>query len=383
MTPIGQTGGNGTNATSSNNHNAGGHSGPNSVSVPLGTPGLSSSKAGLSPISPLTSVEGPRSHHGPGSVGHHAGANPQSPASVSSNYLNKSVASVEPPLSQVKSPAANALLLNLVLADSLLNLYRDHNFDSCTMCVCSNECNIRGRDGAVYLPDHNSDDGDINCMCGFSAVSNRKLAHQSGLFYEDETEATGITEDLYYRKKPSLLQIDSKPNENLTEKSNIVDGVPRQLLELVQQQSTHNLTAHNSLVKYSKQYLKSASHTPHAISMVELMDSNEVVFNALEQVKNCGGSESTKLEESQKSSCTHKWTLLQAPGPFCSEDVIRVMKALQPVLNEAVHIKKSSNPKDSTVLSVQGPLTWRQFHQMAGPSTKGNTDDQVQSALNT
>jgi len=302
-----------------------------------------------------------------------------SPASVSSNYLNKSIASVEPPMSQApKSPDANALVLNLVLSDSLLNLYRDHNFDSCTMCVCSNECNIRGRDGAVYLPDQNIEDGDINCMCGFSAVINRKLAHQSGLFYEDETEATGITEDLYYRKKPSLLppQHDSKPNDNLAEKSNIVDGVPQQLLELVQQQSTHNLTAHNSLVKYSKQYLKSAAHQTTAISMVELMDSNEVVFVALEQVKNVGCSESAKVDEALKGTCMHKWTLLQAIGPYCSEDIIRVMKALQPVLNEAVHIKKSS--KDTSVLSVQGPLTWRQFHQMAGPSTKGNTDDQCE-----
>ena len=24
---------------------------------------------------------------------------------------------------------------------------------------------------------------------------------------------------------------------------------------------------------------------------------------------------------------------------------------------------------------MQGPLTWRQFHRMAGPLTKGNTDD--------
>ena len=342
----------------------------------------------MSPISPLTSVEGPRSHHGPGSVGgggFHGGAGgasshdvAHSPASVSSNYLNKSVASVEPAISQVKTPEANSLVLCLVLSDSLLNLFRDHNFDSCTMCVCSNECNIRGRDAAVYLPDTTSEDGDINCMCGFSAVINRRLAHQSGLFYEDETEATGITEDLYYRKKPSLLHIDSKSNENLSEKSNIVDGVPQQLLELVQQQSTHNLTSHNSLVKYSKQYLKAAAHPTSSISMVEHMDNNEVVFSALEQVKSAGNSDSPKLDEAHKGSCIHKWTLLQAPGPYCSEDVIRVMKALQPVLNDAVHVKKLSAPKDQSVLSVQGPLTWRQFHQMAGPSTKGNTDDQCE-----
>lgn len=27
---------------------------------------------------------------------------------------------------------------------------------------------------------------------------------------------------------------------------------------------------------------------------------------------------------------------------------------------------------------MQGPLTWRQFHRMAGPATKGNTDDQCE-----
>jgi mediator of RNA polymerase II transcription subunit 13 len=109
---------------------------------------------------------------------------------VSSSYLNKTA---EP---QAKLAEADSLLLCLVLSDTLLNLYRDHNFDSCTMCVCSNECNIKGRDAALYLPEPSSEDGDVNCMCGFSSVINRRLAHQSGLFYEDETEVTGITEDL-------------------------------------------------------------------------------------------------------------------------------------------------------------------------------------------
>ena len=46
-----------------------------------------------------------------------------------------------------------------------------------------------------------ADEDDVNCSCGYSAVANRRLAHQSGLFYEDETEVTSIAEDLYYRKK--------------------------------------------------------------------------------------------------------------------------------------------------------------------------------------
>ena len=128
-------------------------SAPNSVATPtMGTPSGpasagAASKPGMSPMSPLTSVEGPRSQHGPASVGVIA-----SPASVSSNYMNKSVASVEPPISQPKVNEASAIVLNLVLSDSVLNVFRDHNFDSCTMCVCSNEGNIYGRDASSYLP---------------------------------------------------------------------------------------------------------------------------------------------------------------------------------------------------------------------------------------
>jgi hypothetical protein len=80
-------------------------------------------------------------------------------------------------------PEASSLMLNIILSDTIFNVFRDHNFDSCTICVCSNEGNIRGRDAAPYLPNFQGDD-DSNCICGFSALSNRKLAHQSGLFYE-------------------------------------------------------------------------------------------------------------------------------------------------------------------------------------------------------
>ena len=34
--------------------------------------------------------------------------------------------------------------------------------------------------------------------------------------------------------------------------------------------------------------------------------------------------------------------------------------------------------RDVSQQSVQGPLTWRQFHRMAGSTTKGNTDDQCE-----
>lgn len=221
---------------------------------------------------------------------------------------------------------------------------------------------------------------------------NRRLAHQSGLFYEDETEVTSITEDLYFRKKASLLLLDPKGHahdneQNFNEKSAEVDAVPHHLLDLIHRQSAFPLSGQNALLRFARHYLRNTAQ-PTNISMVEMMDGNEVIFAALEQVKVAAAENNassavattasaapTKLDENLKGACLHKWSLLPAPGPNCSEDVIRVMKALQPVLNRSLHCKKESA---SSNLAVEGPLTWRQFHRMAGPATKGNTDDQCE-----
>lgn len=40
-------------------------------------------------------------------------------------------------------------------------------------------------------PQHSSEEDQVRCNCGFSAVVNRRLAYGSGLFYEDEMEITG------------------------------------------------------------------------------------------------------------------------------------------------------------------------------------------------
>ena len=91
------------------------------------------------------------------------------------NHSVNSVRSVATPMSAASPPpTANSLTVNLVLSDSLLNLYRDINFNSCTMCVCTNDGNIRGGESLLYLPDINSEE-DYDCKCGYSAVVNRKL----------------------------------------------------------------------------------------------------------------------------------------------------------------------------------------------------------------
>ena len=387
-------------------------------------------KTGMSPISPMPPsprVSGPRSqqHATSNHLSLEASNTPQGtckvmsgPSSAQSTKYSSNKADLAGTspygLEIMKGPEANSLAINLVLSDSLLNVFRDHNFDSCTMCVCSNDGNIRGRDAAKYLPPvtdntTHSDAHDCpNCQCGFSAVINRKLSYYSGLFYEDETEITSINEDPYQRKKHSLLMVngDSEENATLTEegdtsdfttKSAEVDAIPNSLLELIHKQySLHNLSlAQNALLKCSDQYLRQlASQHPPTLSMVELMDSNYIISSALEpfnKIIENDNQKSVKLNISSKQECVHKWTLLHAPGPYCSEDIMRVMKSLQPILNASLHVRKvyekikvgsqsksghsKSQPDISSTLSVQGPLTWRQFHRMAGPLTKGNTDD--------
>jgi mediator of RNA polymerase II transcription subunit 13 len=252
---------------------------------------------GMSPISPVTpypsgniiNVQSPiqnpfRRTPIPGmSSGGGAGPPPPpydqavaSPAtSTSSSYMNRQFHSNDPSTptngannnhnnngsNSQRPPEANALLVNVLLYDTLLNIFRDHNFDACTLCVCSSECsgvkwtgNIRGADSGVYLPlpgsgngfsggsssggqhlGHYSggngaygmmdspagngnfhqqqqnqngylDEDPINCRCGFSAVVNRRLGHRAGLFYEDELEITGMAEDPACHKKGSLLK---------------------------------------------------------------------------------------------------------------------------------------------------------------------------------
>lgn len=73
---------------------------------------------------------------------------------------------------------AHSLVVNLSLSDSVINLFRDHNFDSCTMCVCNagNRVvgNIRGSEVGVYIPDLTPDEDTVRCNCGFSASVNRR-----------------------------------------------------------------------------------------------------------------------------------------------------------------------------------------------------------------
>lgn len=171
----------------------------------------------------------------------------QSPASNASSYLNKNLNSMDDGGGGTSPmPEVHSLLVNLALSDSLLNVFKDHNFDSCTMCVCN--INIKGSDVGPYLPDFGNpmEEQSGKCTCGFSAVVNRRYGHQAGLFYEDEVEITGLRNLMLDRRKPSLLALDSNKEAVLVAAAaagnaslkDALDPLPSHLMELLKVQYT-------------------------------------------------------------------------------------------------------------------------------------------------
>ena len=272
-------------------------------------------------------------------------------------------------------PECHSLIINIVLGDSMLNIFRDHNFDSCTVCVCSDGQNwvgtIRGQDAVFYLPESSSrppstraltgsqhhhhqqqqqqfpgmggmgpgfmpppptnsqEEESCRCNCGFSALVNRHLAHQAGLFYEDEVEIVGAqsTRDPGQFKRGSLyafchstdkqeqsvlmrsrmlecgLPVGSDANgkpvgkgsEKEVDKGDIisstiaavvmeasaplVDTLPVALMELLREQCL--LLHHSSSPLYRAEQLQAATRKASILHALDLSDGCETARNAL------------------------------------------------------------------------------------------------------
>ena len=171
----------------------------------------------------------------------------QSPASNASSYMNKNMSSVDNQPTNSSIPEISSLVVNVVLADSILNLFKDHNFDSCTICVCNT--NIKGSDVGVYLPDKTGE-AQYRCQCGFSAVINRKLGCNSGLFYEDEVDITGLRNDRLEERKPSLLE----DTGGGTGKDKPGELVPQDIMLLLQWQFSSLFPSCTILEHYSQKH---------------------------------------------------------------------------------------------------------------------------------
>ncbi|XP_046680000.1 mediator of RNA polymerase II transcription subunit 13 isoform X3 [Homalodisca vitripennis] len=288
-----------------------------------------------------------------------------------------------PSLYKSRPPEANSLVVNILLGDTALNIFRDHNFDSCTLCVCNAGPkvvgNIRGADAGVYLPTgppfsggvfspahHPQEDDPIRCSCGFSAVVNRRLSHRSGLFLEDEMEITGLIEEREETNHPGLV------------------GAALGVMDLVRQQCVVVHSASNSLYRAARQHRPLSA--PPSINLLEFGDGNHVTLAALEQGRLASAHTDSssvsmcKVEEMAARHCgkvpaVHRWPYTRARGPRCNQDIVRIMRSLQPLLQDAIQKKCTTRMWDAPY-TVSGPLTWRQFHRLAGRGTDDRCEPQ-------
>lgn len=397
-----------------------------------------------------------------------------------------------------KAPEASSLLINVLLYDTSLNIFRDHNFDSCTICVCNAgpKCvgNIRGLDSGIYLslaaschfnenlttivercqeaklsaskrdqsgikymgnnrnlmnhlandspgsissvssssssgsssssssassstsseiilPSVNNvqlmltgypDDDPIFCRCGFSAVVNRRLAHRTGLFYEDEMEITGMAKDPSSFKKRSLLSLLLKQRQNKfnqgdddKQKGGAVENVTKEMQELsmanlspifdlIRNQCTLFQNSSNSVQRAIK-HLNQENYSPMIankhVNILEFIDAFDIVALALEQgryiFERFDGYNNRQLyipnqqkqvekrNSSSQAISVHKWPYLNAAGPKSNQEIIRVMKSMQVLLQKAFNQNGTTGLWDAPY-AVRGPLTWREFHRLAG-----------------
>lgn len=272
------------------------------------------------------------------------------------------------------------------------------------MCVCNAAGkvvgNIRGAD--MYLPESgggfssSSDDDPIRCNCGFSSIVNRKLSHRAGLFYEDEVEITGpgVIDDSVDRRKTSLLVVSAsagrrrggelesadpaninKDVSNPSSTPSAVDMVPQAVLELIREQCVFIRSSANALCRAANKAAAASESLKWTLNVLDFSDGNEVTNVALEQGRQAAttdGLPACKLagEEARRVTTAglHRWQFLRAGGPHCNQDIVRVMRHLQPLLQEAVQ-KKCTTRLWEAPYTVSGPLTWRQFHRLAGRGT--------------
>ncbi|XP_035216520.1 mediator of RNA polymerase II transcription subunit 13-like, partial [Stegodyphus dumicola] len=306
----------------------------------------------------------------------------QSPASSASSYLNKHLNSVDSSGTTSSIPEAHSLLVNLVIADSMLNLFKDHNFASCTLCVCN--MNTKGADAGINLPSSlipsGTDEPQYKCTCGFSAVVNRHQSHRAGIFYEDELDITGHRYETFFcRKSLSLVEsVSSKKadiGQNIEDETNAqVDHVPHSVVDLIKVQCSHIYSTFS--IFHKAEQFRSFDRFNSQYNALEISDGCEICFLALDTGRQAvDNMNNNKMDENLKSSCLHKWPYLAAKVPVSNLEVVHLLRSLQPVLQEAVQQRRHQRLWEVTY-PVLGPLTWRQFHRLAGRGTEDQCEPQ-------
>ncbi|KAG5844433.1 hypothetical protein ANANG_G00162470 [Anguilla anguilla] len=272
-----------------------------------------------------------------------------SPASTPSTC--RPLNSVEP--ATVPSvPEAHSLYVNLILSESVMNLFKDCNFDSCCVCVCN--MNIKGADVGVYISDPNCE-VQYSCTCGFSAVMNRRYGNGSGLFLEDELDIIGRGSDV---SREAERRFEALRSASLERAGSPRDRVPDELILLLQDQCTNPFSPISGLEPDAlakgpgAPRLRARGGAGLPQRLLPGPGARAPVHG--QHVRRQGGRDPGQehlpppLGQTQRGGRQH----------FSS-----------PVLQDAIQKKR-------TVRSwgVQGPLTWQQFHKMAGRGSYG-TDE--------
>ncbi|CAN0058964.1 unnamed protein product [Lampetra planeri] len=392
-TPLGGAGGGGSNG-------GGGGGGGGGVLPSPATPRFSTPN----PRTPRT----PRTPRGPGgpasipsSTNYNSAGDLYSPAASTPSTF-RPVNSVEPPATTGQAlPEAHSLYVTLILSDTVLNLFRDRNFDSCCLCACN--MNIKGADVGLYLPDPGLEI-QRRCSCGFSAVVNRRLGPNAGLFLEDELDIVGGPLTEFGRAAQRRLEccgqtdadgglrlgapdiLDSASQDTATLVSLLEDSCnnPFPPLGLVASPSPPplpppplpGLPALPGLPGLSA--LPGPAAGPGADALrLDLSDGSSECVMALEAgrqyVDNPSGG---RMEETAvKGTLLHHWPERPAVevSSLSSQDVVRLLGSLQPVLQDAIQKKRTGRSWEN-VQHVQGPLTWQQFHKMAGRGSYGTEE---------
>lgn len=202
----------------------------------------------------------------------------QSPASNASSYLNKT------PNSNMNHnigtnnqiPEAQSLLVNIVLSDSILNLFKDHNFDSCNICVCN--MTIKGSDLGVYIPNPTGEQ-EYKCTCGFSAVMNKRFGHFAGLFYEDEVDITGVHDNRFDTRKNNLLTLDyNKVDENGVNVTQNVEEVSQTVIQLLIGQFCVPYPTCSTVTLLEKLAFRSQTFPSNPVNIMHLQGNDKFIF---------------------------------------------------------------------------------------------------------
>ena len=281
-----------------------------------------------------------------------------------STPYHRHVGSVEPQLSCTSSsgPEAASIVAAVLLSDTLINIHRDTHFDSCPACVCSINnaaVNLVGNEAGVYLSPNqgpriaNPAAAAANCACGFSGARYRSLGTLSGLFAEDEHEATGHWKD---RKNPCPSLPPALVNL-LRHQALVRDPAPH----VIYPSSTHREADFAEQLANIDGFTRRNNYYFNREELVDLMKQSASAMEAACLVMEC-----TERDAATGSRMINRWGLTRAwneeePSEPASFSLLR---AVGVVLEQSMANVGGLNSE-----SVEGPLTWRALVRKSASSS--------------